>query len=44
MPIIIHVYPGLLEAPDAHTGTYKITVGKGASLEDPQVCFLKFNW
>ena len=40
--IIIHLYPTMNG--DAHTGTYKITVGKGAGLEDPQVCFLKFNW
>ena len=40
--IQIHLYPSFHEG--AHTGTYKITVGKGANLEDPQVCFVKFNW
>lgn len=40
--IQIHLYPSDHE--DAHTGTYKVTVGKGANLEDPQVFFLKFNW
>jgi len=41
-PIQIHLYPTFHG--NAHTGTYKITVGKGAGLEDPQVFFLKFNW
>lgn len=41
-PIQIHLYPS--NHGDAHTGTYKITVGEGQSLSDPQVCFLKFSW
>ena len=41
-PIQIHLYPSFHES--AHTGTYKVTVGKGADLEDPQVCFVKFTW
>ena len=41
-PIQIHLYPS--QHGDAHSGTYKVTVGKGANLEDPQVCFVKFIW
>ena len=41
-PIQIHLYPS--QHGDAHSGTYKVTVGKGANLEDPQVCFVKFTW
>lgn len=40
--IQIHLWPDMHV--DAHTGTYKVTVGNGANLEDPQVCFVKFNW
>lgn len=41
-PIQVHVYMGLHEG--AHTGTYRITVGEGTSLANPQVCNIKFNW
>lgn len=41
-PIQIHLYPSFHQG--THTGTYKITVGKGADLEDPQVCFVRFSW
>lgn len=41
-PVQIHVYMGLHEG--AHTGTYRVTVGEGESLANPQVCNIKFNW
>lgn len=40
--IQIHLYPS--SHGSAHTGTYKVTIGNGTNLEDPQVCFVKFNW
>lgn len=41
-PIMIHLYPSFHEG--AHTGTYKVTVGNGVNLGDPQVCYVKFTW
>jgi hypothetical protein len=37
----IHCYPSMHDA--GSQGTYKITVGKGGDMEDPQVFFLQFN-
>ena len=38
--IQIHCYPGMHQA--GVKGTYKLTVGKTGSMEDPQVFFLQF--
>ena len=40
-PIQVHVY---MDMHETHTGTYRITVGEGTSLANPQVCYIKFNW
>lgn len=37
----IHCYPSMHQA--GSKGTYKITVGKTGSMDDPQVFFLQFN-
>lgn len=41
-PIQVHVYMGMHEG--ATTGTYRITVGEGSELANPQVCNIKFTW
>ncbi len=40
--IQVHVYMTMHEG--ANTGTYRITVGEGTELANPQVCNVKFNW
>lgn len=40
-PIQVHVY---MDMHNTNTGTYKITVGEGENLANPQVCFVKFTW
>lgn len=41
-PIQLHVYMTMHEG--TTTGSYRITVGEGTELANPQVCIVKFTW
>ena len=41
-PVQLHVYMSMHEG--INTGTYRITVGEGTELANPQVCNVKFVW